>query len=70
MVINIPGFGITTKRLHNAFGRKNTCNACYELVGLLTADGDVGLFSAHLARLTTMSSCIASAIYISWGPGV
>lgn len=73
MVINIPSFEVTTKkRLRNVFGGKNMCNvhACYELVGLLTADTDVGLFSTHLARLTAIPSCIAGAIYISWGPRV
>jgi hypothetical protein len=52
--------------------KENVCNvhACYKLVGLLTADADVGLFSAHLARLTAIPSYIAGAIYTSWGPGI
>lgn len=73
MVINIPGLGVTTKKgcaMRLGGKTRGDVHACYKLVGLLTADTDVVLFSAHLTRLTAIPGCIAGAIYISWGPGV
>lgn len=63
-VINIPGFGVTTKQDAQCVWVGRTSVSSVLAIYLLQT------FSVYLARLAAIPSCVAGVIYIPLRPGV